>query len=129
MREVALELLASRTGGIVYVDGADECRAEAGELAGYEGRLVEVGSLRDGGVERQQEDADLTVWKSVSRIERGQALLHASADTGAHVAAPRRSASASRTSPSRTSSSARARSSDSGGSSTSDLTTVCDSLT
>lgn len=68
MREVAPELLASRTGGIVYVDGADECRAEAGELKGYEGKLVEIGSLGKADIETR-EDADLTVWKSVSLLE------------------------------------------------------------
>lgn len=65
MREVAPELLANRTGGIVYVDGTDECRAEAGELEGYVGQLVEIGSLQEANI-KPQKDADLTVWKSVS---------------------------------------------------------------
>lgn len=66
MHEVEPALLSTRAGGVVFVDGEDECRAEAGELQGFDGRLVEIGTVGEAGVE-QLEDADLTVWKSVSR--------------------------------------------------------------
>lgn len=127
MREVAPELLSTRTGGVVYVDGADECRAEAGELEGFEGKLVEIGSLGGAGVVERQEDADLTVWKSVCRGQRWRVST-----MGVRRLRPcfpltlaRRSASASRTLPSRTSSFGRARSSVSARSSRSEMATPC----
>lgn len=68
MMEVDRSLLSTRA-GIVFVDGENETRREAGELQGYEGPVCQVGTVLpfEGKGRQLWEDhkGDLTVWKSV----------------------------------------------------------------
>lgn len=72
MLEVAPEMLSNRA-GVVFVDGIEETKAEAGELQGYEGEVCEVGSVlgeenegKEGRERWEKAGGDLTVFKSVS---------------------------------------------------------------
>lgn len=67
MIEVEPELVRTRV-GVLFVDGEQECRVEAGELQGYEGMVRELGSVLDEGTavgEWKKAGGDLTIFKSV----------------------------------------------------------------
>ncbi|KAL7410587.1 hypothetical protein BDY24DRAFT_399533 [Mrakia frigida] len=71
MLEVAPEMLSNRA-GVVFVDGIEETKAEAGELQGYEGEVCEVGSVlgeenegEEGRARWEKAGGELTIFKSV----------------------------------------------------------------